>query len=77
MKATLGTLSQEVGDSMDLFDGRYCMERLCRACPRKEECDILEYTKEWRLTYKPFEHLKDHKLCRAYGKGEETHGDCS
>lgn len=62
---------------MKYDEADFCMKRLCRTCPRKEICDILEYTKLWRLTYKPFECLKDHILCRRYDKeGEATDGDC-
>ena len=36
----------------------YCMQRKCKECKIYTECDLL-IKQQWRLTYKPFENIKE------------------
>lgn len=44
-----------------------CMKYKCKVCPKKAECD--EKLKNERLTYKPFENLKE-LLEKKYGNNK-------
>lgn len=47
-----------MGGIMKFAEYEYCMKRKCKECKIYTECDLL-IKQQWRLTYKPFENLKE------------------
>ena len=42
-----------------IMENKYCMARKCKSCERRTTCDLLENTYKERMTYRPFENIKE------------------
>lgn len=49
----------ELGADMSIESKNYCIARKCKSCERANTCDLLENLLKERLTYNPFENLKE------------------
>jgi hypothetical protein len=56
-----------IGADMSIESKNYCMSRKCKSCERANTCDLLENVLKERLTYNPFENLKE-LMERKYDK---------
>lgn len=52
---------------MSIESKNYCIARKCKSCERANTCDLLENVLKERLTYNPFENLKE-LMERKYDK---------